>query len=150
MTSPNAKILIGIIKAAQQYLKLDDETYRSILVRMTGKDSAKKLTLDELGQVRDYFHDQGYPRKSKRKHGRRPSVPVSRESVLRKIEALLADAGRSWDYAESMAAHMFKRQKIDWLDFSELTKLMQALAVDARRRKAKAAKESSDEKPSET
>lgn len=140
MTSTNKKILIGVIKAAQQYLKLDDETYRSILVRMTGKDSAKKLTLDELSQVRDYLHDQGYPRKSTRKHGRRPSVPVSRESVLRKIEALLSEAKRPWDYAESMAAHMFNRQKIEFLTFGELTKLMQALAIDAKRRKAREAK----------
>lgn len=147
MTSPNAKILIGIIKAAQQYLKLDDETYRSILVRMTGKDSAKKLTLEELSQVRDYFHDQGYPRKSKRKHGRRPSVPVSRELLLGKIEALLTDAQRPWNYAESMAAHMFNRQKIEWLTFGELTKLMQALAMDAKRRKAREAK---NEQPSKT
>ncbi|WP_338322625.1 phage protein GemA/Gp16 family protein [Morganella morganii] len=60
--------LVGIIKAAQQYLKMDDETYRSVLVRLTGKDSATKLTLDELGIVRDYFHAQGYPRRSPKKY----------------------------------------------------------------------------------
>lgn len=148
MTSTNKKILIGVIKAAQQYLKLDDETYRSILVRMTGKDSAKKLTLDELSQVRDYLHDQGYPRKSPRKHGRRPSVPVTRESVLRKIEALLAEAKRPWDYAESMGKHMFNgKQRLEFLTFGELTKLMQALAIDAKRRKAWEAK---NEQPSKT
>ncbi|MGM0938354.1 MAG: gp16 family protein [Pseudomonadota bacterium] len=145
--TPNRKILIGIIKAAQKYLNIDDETYRSILVRMTGKDSAKKLTLDELSLVRDYLHDQGYPRKSPRKHGRRPSVPVSRESVLRKIEALLAEAKRPWDYAEKTAERMFNRQKIEFLTFGELTKLMQALAIDAKRRKAREAK---NEQPSKT
>ncbi|UPQ37726.1 regulatory protein GemA [Providencia rettgeri] len=134
MTSPNAKILIGIIKAAQQYLKLDDETYRSILVRMTGKNSAKKLTLDELSQVRDYLHEQGYPRKSAKKYGRRPNVPATRESILSKIEALLADAGRPWEYAESMAKNMFKREKIEWLTFDELSNLMKALIIDAKRR----------------
>ncbi|EOV8087099.1 gp16 family protein [Providencia rettgeri] len=134
MASPNAKILIGIIKAAQQYLKLDDETYRSILVRMTGKNSAKKLTLDELSQVRDYLHDQGYPRKSKRKYGRRPSVPATREAILSKIEALLSDAKRPWSYAEAMAKRMFDREKIEWLTFDELSNLMKALIIDAKRR----------------
>ncbi|WP_272693073.1 gp16 family protein [Providencia sp. PROV077] len=145
--SPNSKTLIGIIKAAQKYLNIDDETYRSILVRMTGKDSAKKLTLDELSQVRDYLHDQGYPRKSARKHGRRPRVTASRQLILDKIEALLTDAGRHWNYAKSMANHMFKRQEIEWLTSSELTKLMQALAKDADRRKAREAK---NEQPSKT
>lgn len=138
MLTPNAKKLVGIIKAAQQYLKMDDETYRSVLVRLTGKDSATKLTLDELGIVRDYFHAQGYPRRSPKKYGHKPNVPVSKKSVLSKIEALLADAGRPWEYAESMAERMFNRQKIDWLDHDELVKLMQALAVDQKRRRAKA------------
>ncbi len=138
MLTPNAKKLVGIIKAAQQYLKMDDETYRSVLVRLTGKDYATKLTLDELGIVRDYFHAQGYPRRSPKKYGRKPNVPVSKKSVLSKIEALLADAGRPWEYAESMAERMFNRQKIDWLDHDELVKLMQALAVDQKRRRAKA------------
>lgn len=138
MLTPDAKKLVGIIKAAQQYLKMDDETYRSVLVRLTGKDSATRLTPDELGIVRDYFHAQGYPRRSPKKYGRKPNVPLSKKSVLSKIEALLADAGRPWEYAESMAKRMFNRQKIDWLDHNELVKLMQALAVDQKRRRAKA------------
>lgn len=138
MLTPNAKKLVGIIKAAQQYLKMDDETYRSVLVRLTGKDSATKLTPDELGTVRDYFHTQGYPRRSPKKYGRKPNVPVPKKSVLNKIEALLADAGRPWEYAESLAERMFNRQKIDWLTHDELVKLMQALAVDQKRRRAKA------------
>ncbi|ENS5448867.1 TPA: gp16 family protein [Morganella morganii] len=138
MLTPNAKKLVGIIKAAQQYLKMDDETYRSVLVRLTGKDSATRLTPDELGAVRDYFHAHGYPRRSPKKYGRKPNVPVPKKSVLNKIEALLADAGRPWEYAESLAKRMFNRQKIDWLDHDELVKLMQALAVDQKRRRAKA------------
>ena len=138
MLTPNAKKQVGIIKAAQQYLKMDDETYRRVLVRLTGKDSATKLMPDELGTVRDYFHAQGYPRRSPKKYGRKPNVPVSKKSVLNKIEALLADAGRPWEYAESMAERMFNRQKIDWLDHGELTKLMQALTIDQKRRRTKA------------
>ncbi|OBU12189.1 gp16 family protein [Morganella psychrotolerans] len=138
MLTPNAKKLVGIIKAAQQYLKVDDETYRSVLVRLTGKNSATKLTLDELSTVRDYFHAQGYPRRSPKKYGRKPNVPASRQAVLNKIEAMLADAGRPWEYAEAMAKRMFERQKVDFLDHGELTKLMQALAIEQKRRRARA------------
>ncbi|CAG9412267.1 MULTISPECIES: gp16 family protein [Providencia] len=134
MLSPNAKKLVGVIKAAQHYLQIDDETYRSILGRLTGKRSSTTLSLKELELVRDYFHEQGYPRKTAKKYGRRPRVPLTRETMLKKIEALLADAGRPWEYAEAMGKHMFKREKIEWLTFDELSNLMKALIIDAKRR----------------
>lgn len=131
--TPVAKKLIGAIKAGQAYLQWDDVLYRQTLIRLTGKASATKCSLAELQVVKEYMHAAGFPRQSP-KHGRRPHVALRRQDVLGKIEALLADAGRPWAYAESMARHMFKREAIEWLDDSELVKLMQALAIDARRR----------------
>lgn len=133
--TPNAKKLVGAIKAGQAYLKWDDVLYRQTLMRLTGKTSATKCSLEELQRVKEYMHEAGFPRLTPKKHGRRPSVATSREAILGKVEALLTDAGRPWQYAESMAKHMFKRETvIEWLTTEELTKLMQALAVDARRR----------------
>ncbi|MGK5615283.1 gp16 family protein [Proteus mirabilis] len=132
--SPNTKKLIGIIKAAQQYLQIDDDTYRHILMRLTGKRSATKLTLQELETVREYFHEQGYPRKVAKKHGRKPNVSKTKKMVLSKIEALLTDAGRPWTYAEAMAKRMFRRQALEWLTLDELSDLMKALIIDAKRR----------------
>lgn len=126
--------MIGAIKAGQAHLGWDDETYRSVLARLTGKSSSTLCTITELEQVKEYMHQQGYPRKAKQP-GRRPSVPSSKESILGKIEALLADAGRPWSYAETMAQHMFDVRYVDWLDIQQLTKLMQALIIDAKRRK---------------
>lgn len=130
--TPNAKKMIGAIKAGQAYLGWDDATYRATLNRLTGKTSATRCSLDELQTVKEYMHKAGFPRQSKQ--GRRPSVASSRQRMLDKVGALLADAGRPWDYAESMAKRMFKRERVDWLTTEELTKLMQALAVDATRR----------------
>ncbi|WP_420984196.1 gp16 family protein [Enterobacter mori] len=131
--TPNAKKLIGAIKAGQTFLGWDDALYRQTLARLTGKTSSTKCSLQELQAVKEYMHEAGFPRQS-RKHGRRPSVAVTREGLLSKVEALLADAGRPWSYAESMAKRMFSRERVDWLTTEELTKLMQALAVDASRR----------------
>jgi phage gp16-like protein len=55
--------------------------------------------------------------------------------MLSKIEALLADAKRPWNYAEKMCDHMFQVKRVEWLTDEQLTKLMQALAIDAKRRK---------------
>lgn len=131
--TPNAKKLVGAIKAGQAFLQWDDATYRQTLQRLTGKTSATRCSLEELQRVKEYMHEAGFPRQS-RKYGRRPSVPKTREGLLSKVEALLADAGHPWSYAESMAKRMFKREAIEWLTIDELTRLMQALAVDASRR----------------
>ncbi|MTH47493.1 gp16 family protein [Intestinirhabdus alba] len=131
--TPNAKKLIGAIKAGQTFLGWDDALYRQTLERLTGKTSATRCSLDELQTVKEYMHSAGFPRQS-RKHGRRPSVARSRRALLSKVEALLADSDRPWSYAESMAKRMFSRERVDWLTTDELTRLMQALAIDAKRR----------------
>ncbi|MBA5602478.1 regulatory protein GemA [Pectobacterium aroidearum] len=131
--------MIGAIKSGQSALGWDDATYRSVLARLTGKSSSTLCTITELEKVKEYMHKQGWPRKTKN-HGRKPSVPTSKKSVLSKVEALLADAQRPWQYAETMAKNMFGVRYVDWLDIQQLTKLMQALIIDAKRRK-KAAEE---------
>ncbi|WOA55060.1 regulatory protein GemA [Dickeya solani] len=128
--------MIGAIKAGQAALKWDDATYRAVLMRIAGKTSSTLCTVTELERVKEYMHQQGYPRRA-RNHGRKPSVPASKKSILSKIEALLADASRPWQYAETMAQHMFNVRYVDWLDIQQLTKLMQALIIDAKRRKPK-------------
>ena len=131
----NGKALIGAIKAGQSWLGWDDATYRSVLMRLTGKNSSTRCSLEELQSVREYMHEQGYPRKTAPKHGRRPNVASGRKCVLGKIEALLTDAGRKWDYAESVSLRMFGQKTLEWLTDEQLIKLMQALVIDARRRK---------------
>ncbi|OWS76318.1 hypothetical protein CBW22_07605 [Pantoea sp. VS1] len=130
----NSRALIGAIKAGQNWLGWDDATYRGVLKRLTGKESSTRCSLEELQSVREYMHEQGYPRKTSRSHGRRPSVAAGRQGLLRKIEALLTDAGRKWDYAEAVSLRMFGQKTLEWLTDEQLTKLMQALIIDARRR----------------
>ncbi|SEL25155.1 Mu-like prophage protein gp16 [Kosakonia sacchari] len=135
MSTPAKRGLIGAIKAGQAHLGWDDVTYRSVLARLCGgKTSSTKCTIDELQAVREYMHEQGFPRQSA-KHGRRPRVAKSRETILAKITALLADANRPWNYAEKMCDHMFQVKRIEWLTTEQLTKLMQALIIDASRRR---------------
>lgn len=131
----NSKALIGAIKAGQSWLKWDDEIYRATLMRITGRTSSTQCTLQELETMREYMHQQGYPRTKAHRHGRKPSVRKSRESVLSKIEALLADSGRKWDYAAAISLRMFNQQNLEWLTSEQLVKLMQALIMDARRKK---------------
>ncbi|EBM0565246.1 regulatory protein GemA [Salmonella enterica] len=130
---PVAKRLIGAIKAGQSFLGWDDATYRGVLCRLTGKRSSTKCSIRELKDVKEYMHSQGYPRKAPKGKGRRPNVANRRKAILSKIEALLAEGGLSWAYAEGIASHMYKQHVIEWLDDDQLHGVMVALTQRARR-----------------
>ncbi|EGP7733751.1 regulatory protein GemA [Salmonella enterica] len=130
---PVAKRLIGAIKAGQSFLGWDDVTYRGVLCRLTGKRSSTKCSIRELEDVKEYMHSKGFPRKAPKGKGRRPNVAKCRKTILSKIEALLAEGGLSWAYAEGIASHMYKQHVIEWLDDEQLYGVMVALIKQARR-----------------
>ncbi|ELL7737305.1 regulatory protein GemA [Salmonella enterica] len=130
---PVAKRLIGAIKAGQSFLGWDDATYRGVLCRLTGKRSSTKCSIRELEDVKEYMHSQGFPRKAPKGKGRRPNVANRRKAILSKIEALLAEGGLSWAYAEGIASHMYKQHVIEWLDDDQLHGVMVALIKQSRR-----------------
>ncbi|EEP6114075.1 regulatory protein GemA [Salmonella enterica] len=131
---PVAKRLISAIHAGQSFLGWDDATYRGVLCRLTGKRSSTKCSIRELEGVKEYMHSQGYPRKAPKGKGRRPNVANRRKAILSKIEALLAEGGLSWAYAEGIASHMYKQRVIEWLDDEQLNSVMIALIKQSRRK----------------
>ncbi|EFO7852265.1 regulatory protein GemA [Salmonella enterica] len=131
---PVAKRLIGAIKAGQSFLGWDDATYRGVLCRLTGKRSSTKCSIRELESVKEYMHSQGYPRKAPKGKGRRPNVANRRKAILSKIEALLAEGGLSWAYAEGIAYRMYKQKVLEWLDDEQLHSVMIALIKQSKRK----------------
>lgn len=122
------------IHIAKAQLGLSDDEYRAILARTAGVSSAKQLTNRNVGNVLAEFRRLGFVPKPAKKAGRKaPRPPATRQVVMRKVEALLADAGRPWAYADAMAQRMFKVARVDWLDDAQLQKLMQALIIDNKR-----------------
>lgn len=132
-TKPPRQRLLAQIHIARKQLALDDDTYRQALQTLTGKASAKHLTLPELRCVMDDFVRKGFVPK---KAGKRPRPAQGRKALMSKIEALLADKGQSWHYAHCIAEHMFGLKRVDWLDGDQLWRLVAALEVQ-RRREAK-------------
>jgi len=131
---------IRTIKVAVKQLGLDDETYRALLLRVTGKSSCAQMSDGERGKVLDALKAQGFelaPKTSVVHHRprdtrREPKADTTR--MLRKVEALLADAKRPWDYAHAMARHMFGVDRLEFLRGGQLHKLVAALQMDANRR----------------
>ncbi|WP_110678760.1 regulatory protein GemA [Salinicola sp. RZ23] len=123
------------IHIAKVQLGLSDDEYRALLGRVAGVSSAKDLTNRNVSAVINELQRLGWQPKPANKAGRKaPRPPRTRATVMRKVEALLADAGRPWAYADGMAQRMFSVERVDWLDDDQLIRLMQGLVIDAKRR----------------
>ena len=133
------KILMAKIHIAKKDLHLDDDTYRDVLWRVTGKRSCKDMTIAQLQDVVKDMEKSGFKPKSAPKHGKKPSVVGKREPLMGKIHAMLTDMGLHWNYAHGMADSMFKIKRLQWLNDSQLYKLTQALSVHQKREARKAA-----------
>lgn len=133
------KILMAKIHIAKKDLHLDDDTYRDVLWRVTGKRSCKDMTFAQLQDVVKDMENSGFKPKAAPKHGKKPSVIGKREPLMGKIHAMLTDMGLHWNYAHGMADSMFKIKRLQWLNDNQLYKLTQALSVHQQREAKKAA-----------
>lgn len=132
MTTRNLQL--SKIHIAKKDLGLDDETYRALLGRVAGVRSAKDLNPRQIGAVLAEFTRLGWESAPAKQKGRKaPTAAPDRAKLVGKIEALLAEAKRSWAYADGMALRMFKVERVEWLDPQKLQKMVAALTYDARR-----------------
>lgn len=126
-----AKSTLAKIHVAKNQLAMHDDEYRSMLRSVAGVESAKDLTSVGAHKVLRHLELCGFKPVER---SRRPRVAVGRVAQLAKIEALLADAGRSWDYVAGMVKRVCKVEAIEFCDGEALAKLIAALQIDAKRR----------------
>ena len=131
---------IKLIKTAQGALGMDDATYRAMLQRVAGVTSCKNLTPLGVAKVLRELNRLGFAVEQKPFVAARANVPLSRSAMMKKIRALLADAGREMPYADGMANRMFEIERVEWLADDQLNKLVAALAIDKKRRVAREGK----------
>ena len=137
MNPEHRRAMIAKIKIAQKALAMNDDSYRALLTRVTGKDSAAALEKREMEAVLREMQRLGW--KPVNPQGTRPRVASAKDRTSAKIGAILKELNLSWNYAHGMAKAMFARERVEWLDAVELHKLMQALAVYQRRQRVRRA-----------
>ncbi|MFZ6747446.1 gp16 family protein [Undibacterium sp. Ren11W] len=120
------------IHIAKKQLALEDDAYRAILLQVTGKTSSKDLTWQERKALLDHFKKCGFKVKAKTAGRSLPNVAAERMPRMRKIEALLAEAGRPWAYLKPMIENL-GRSDIAFCDGDDLSKIIAALMKDAQR-----------------
>ncbi len=126
------KGLIQKIHIAKGQLGFDDDMYRDFLaLHSGGKTSCSDMTVPVLFKVLNAFKDAGFRVKSK-KH-KKPYATKEKQALMDKIEALLADSGKPWAYAEAVARNMHGKYRLQWCDVGELRAVMIALQKQQRR-----------------
>lgn len=124
------------VHIAKAQLGLDDDTYRQMLREITGVDSASGLDMAGLARVLNHLRERGWKSKSGKdvpRYRGRPNPPQGMAAMMSKVEALLAEAGRPWAYADGMARRICKVDKVAWCSADQLRKIIAALVYDARR-----------------
>ena len=137
MNPEHRRAMIAKIKIAQKALAMNDDSYRALLTRVTGKGSAAALEQREMEAVLREMQRLGW--QAGNPQGTPPRFASEKSRTTAKIGAMLKELGLSWNYAHGMAKAMFARERVEWLDAVELHKLMQALAVYQRRQRVRRA-----------
>lgn len=132
MNKHNRNSKIAKIKIAQKQLNMDDETYRALLMRLTGKSSCAQMNQPELEQVIREMQRLGFKPTIKPRHIM-PKHRKSNADMLAKVAALLADNKLPWSYAHKIAKRMFNVDRVQWLSDGHLHTLIGVLQIHANR-----------------
>ena len=114
----------------KKQLGLDDDTYRDMLEQVTGKRSAKDMSDDDLVKVIQHLDQLGF---SKREFGNKPKVKLSKDALIGKIEAHLAENKLHWNYAKGIAKQMFQKEALEFCTENQLWRIVAALEYKKKR-----------------
>lgn len=129
-----ATAALGKIHIAKKQLGLDDDTYRSLLQRVSGVRSAKDLNAHQAHKVLQEFERLGFAPRAPKNKGKPANFDTMPEMIT-KIEALLADMQLTWAYADGIAKQMWGVQRIAWAHQpKQLKAILAALAVEQEKR----------------
>lgn len=128
------------IHIAAKELGMDDEQYRAVLWTVARVDSAKDLDSAGRAAVLDHLRSRGFKSAATGQTRKRPYYPgvphnIDNDEQLRKIEALLADMGLSWSYADAIAKRMWKVERVAWVrSWPRKRAIITALTYEQRKR----------------
>jgi phage gp16-like protein len=117
---------IAMIHIAKKHLCLSDEAYQDILFNVAGVKSSKFLDEKGIKDVLQYLRECGFRpvHKSAKASGMHLPPAHDKETYLAKIASLLTMMEKPWSYADAIARHAFRVDKIRWLTAEQLKKVM--------------------------
>lgn len=123
---------IAAIHVLKKQAGMNEDEYRTMLLAQGGQASCKDMDLRQLKLVLDHFARLGV--KSSARQRRERVGGGSRQRLMAKLNAQLAAAGRDRQYLDAMVKRIAKVDALEFCDEQALSKLVAALAIDAKRR----------------
>ncbi len=121
--------LLAQIHIARKELGLDDDTYRAVLVRVTGKASSADMSVAERRKVIAAFKRQGFQPRGK--FSRRPTAS---KPYVRKVFALWGELKRKgiWRDPDPKSLRHFVKKMTgcddpEWLDYPQASQVIEAM-----------------------
>lgn len=125
----------ALLKVAIKQLGLDDDTYRTILLRLTGVESSTKLSGDQFSAVLGYLEHLGFQPLSAvgPYYGNRPGMPSPAKVQL--MRELWVKYARRADWAEldRWLARTYKVSSLRFCDDATANRAIVALKAMAAR-----------------
>jgi len=142
--NPNSRQgLIRLVHVAKRDLALDDDTYRAMLMSVTGEVSSADLTVPQLERVLAHMKKSGFtvrhksPKDRPRDSAHPPgglSRSIAQDAQSKKIRALwlsLHDMGAVRDCSEAALGAYVKRiahcDALQWLDSDQASRVIETL-----------------------
>ena len=129
---------IAMLHVAKKQLGMNDPEYYAMLSRFGVKHS-NELTFQKWPDVLTYLEGLGFvKRRGTKGSGMNKAFAKSKAPLLKKIEAILADMGKSWSYADGIAQNMFDRDrksvvKLRFCNYDQTRKVLLALVYQQNR-----------------
>ena len=129
--------------------------YRAMLFAVGGpaarrpgaKPEISAAHLDHVGRAKVCTHlaqlarMRGIPERARGERKPRPTPAPDRLGSVKKIRAMLKEAGRDDAYGDALAKRMFHVERYEWLQAEQLRRMIAALMYDRGRRRARAARQ---------
>ena len=131
---------LAVIHILAKQLGLDRETYEQMLFALTRKTSSGALDDAERQAVIKHMESRGGVTTASRRRASggdqrtgKPLVTADKQALVNKLEALLNEGARPWNYARAMAKRMFRVDQLEWATAAQLHSLVAALEYQKRR-----------------
>lgn len=126
---------LGRIHILAKELGLDRDQYENVIWTIGRQHSSKDLDQHGRQAVITHLAAHAARRKPAQAYPGRPhNTDSDKRKALQKIEALLADAGKPWAYAASMARRMYGKDRLEFCGAGELAGIITALDKQAIKR----------------
>jgi phage gp16-like protein len=133
---PLRRSLLAKVHVARKELGLDEDTYRGVLIQVTGQSSAGELDQQQLVAVLDHFKLRGFTAQPRKAGAARPADhPSARKARALWISLYHLGAVRngSEQALEAFAARQLKCERMQWMRQSDCYRLIEALKAMAER-----------------